>query len=80
MSFQKRWDLQNIKSQIMYCGVELNSPYNDGFTGWSCKKDLYEIKFYVDNLLESSPIFSHIEENFLKEQEQNRVLNILKKE
>ena len=51
MSFQKRWDLQNIKSQIMYCGVELNSPYNDGFTGWSCKKDLYEIKFYVDNLL-----------------------------
>lgn len=79
MGFGKRWDLNDIRSQIQKCGIEVLSPYNDGYTAWSCKKDLYEIKFIVDQLLNDSPNFGVEETNFLKEQEQKVLIKILKK-
>ena len=79
MGFLKRWDINDIKSQLNYCAAELLSPYNDGFVSWGCKKDLYTIKFYIDSILESSPKFS-CEEEFLKNQEQEKLIHILQKE
>jgi hypothetical protein len=51
-------------------GVELHSPYNDGYTQWAIKQDLYRIKWLVDNILKDSPTFSG-EEEFLKDHEQH---------
>ena len=59
-------------------GVELRSPYNDGFTQWEIKKDLYAIKWMLDQIMKDSPTFSD-EEEFLKENEQRVMWRTLKK-
>jgi hypothetical protein len=78
MGFKKPLELSTVVYQISAAGRELNSPYNDGFTQWEIKKELYHIKFMVDDIIESSSKFTG-EEEFLKEESQNRVINILKR-
>jgi hypothetical protein len=58
--------------------IEVNSPYNDGMTAFEIKKDLYKIKFFLDEQLSKASKFSG-EEEFLKECEQKRVWDILNK-
>lgn len=78
MGFVKKWDMQDIHNQINKCYIEAVSSYNDGFTAWMCKKELLELKFRLDEMLESTPHFSDLEEQFLKEQEQKKIIKILK--
>jgi hypothetical protein len=78
MGFKKPLDLNIVCHQIRLAGRELHSPYNDGFTQWEIKKELYHIKFMLDDIIESSSKFTG-EEEFLKEESQNRVINILKR-
>lgn len=56
--------------------LEVNSPYNDGMTAFEIKKDLYKIKFFLDEQLSKASKF-HGEEEFLKECEQKRMWDIL---
>jgi hypothetical protein len=79
MGFMKRWDLNDIRSQIQRCGVEVLSPYNDGFVAWSCKRDLYELKFIIEELLSEAPKFGSEETNLIQEYEQKKLIKILKK-
>jgi hypothetical protein len=58
--------------------LEVNSPYNDGMTAFEIKKDLYKIKFFLDEQLSKASKF-HGEEEFLKECEQKRMWDILNK-
>jgi hypothetical protein len=58
--------------------LEVNSPYNDGMTAFEIKKDLYKIKFFLDEQLSKASKFSG-EEEFLKECEQKKVWDILNK-
>ena len=69
MGFRKPMDYNSVHHQIYMAGVELNSPYNDGFVQWEVKKDLYKLKWLVDSILKDSSTFSG-EEEFLKENEQ----------
>jgi len=78
MGFQKSWDEHNILWQIRKMGMEINSSYNDGYTSWIIKQELYHIKFELDRILENSPTFSG-EEEFLKEHEKQQVWQQLKK-
>ena len=80
MGFMKRWDVDNISSQIHTISRECSSSSNDGFTAWGCKQDLYTLKSLIDSALSKSPTFGDMEEQWLKEQEQKRIINILKKE
>ncbi len=41
---------------------ECSSPRNDGFTAFEVKKELLEIKFLLDDLLEDCPKFVGEEE------------------
>lgn len=59
-------DYNSIHHQLYTAGVELYSPYNDGYNQWSIKQDLYRIKWLVDEILSESPKFSG-EEEFLEE-------------
>jgi hypothetical protein len=74
---KKNWDTSNILSQISSISRECSSPYNDGFTGFELKKELYEIKFFVDQLVANSPNF-YGEEEWLTSQEKKRIIKILK--
>ena len=56
---------------------ESSSQHNDGFTAFEIKKDLYEIKFILDDVLKSSPTFAG-EDEWLTEQEKKRIVKILK--
>jgi pyruvate/2-oxoacid:ferredoxin oxidoreductase beta subunit len=70
----KQPDLTDARHAIGKALVEIYSPYNDGWTQMSCKKDLYMLKCWLDDRYESLPKFSGEEE-----WEQDRLVEILKK-
>jgi len=76
MGFKKNWDLSSIYSQIRSLSGEINSRYNDGFTAFYAKQDLYKIKWFVDEQLKGSQKFVG-EDEWLKEQEKKKVIKIL---
>jgi hypothetical protein len=78
MGFKKPLDLNMVCHQIRSAGRELHSTYNDGFTQWEIKKELYHIKFLLDEIIESSDKFTG-EEEFLKEESQKKMIDILKR-
>jgi hypothetical protein len=69
MGHRKPMDYNSVHHQIYMSGVELHSPYNDGFTQFEIKKDLYKLKWLLDEILKESSEFSG-EDEFLKEHEQ----------
>ena len=75
---RKSWDIEQIMSQLHSMTREIKSPHNDGFTSWGIKQDLYLIKFLVDEAVKESPMFGDLEIDFLKQQEQKRIIKILK--
>ena len=74
MGFQKRWDMSNLYSQVRALASEVRSPYNDGFTGFSCKQELYQLKCFIEDQYSDLPTFSGEEEG-----EQQRIIQKLKK-
>jgi hypothetical protein len=59
-------------------GVELTSARNDGFTTWAIKQDLYKIKFLLDEIMQTSPTYGEIEQEFLTEESKRQVWHIIK--
>lgn len=76
MSFIQRWNADDIKQQLARCAGQMNNNYNDGFTQWGCKKDLLDVKYYLDELLRKAPEFAG-EAEYVQAQEQQRAWNIL---
>jgi len=74
---KKSWSMSDILNQIHTLARECQSPYNEGFTAFELKKDLYELKFALDEAIKKSPMF-HGEEEWLTEQEKKRIIKILK--
>ena len=77
MGFKKSWDATDVMSQISSLARECSSPYNDGFIGWGCKQDLYQIQEAINEALQRCPTFSR-EQEWLTEREQKRIIKILK--
>ena len=78
MGFKKEWDINAIRHQLWIMSYECGSRYNDGFTQWAIKQEMYELKWFIDKLLQDSPTFS-MEEDWLLEKEKEQVVEILKK-
>jgi hypothetical protein len=76
MGFKKPLDYNSVNHQIYMAGVELSSAYNDGFTQWEIKKDLYKLKWLLDSIIKSSPTFTE-EEQFISEHEKKIVWRTL---
>lgn len=72
MGFRKP-NLDNAREAIRTSLVEIRSPYNDGWTSSSCKRDLYQLKCWLDNEYRKLPTFAG-EETW----EQERLVEILK--
>ena len=77
MGFRKPMDYNSVSHQIYMSGVELNSPYNDGFTTFEIKKDLHKLKWMLDAIMKDSPTFLG-EDEFIKEHEQKVMWRRLK--
>jgi hypothetical protein len=75
---RKSWSVDDIIRQIHALSRECSSPYNDGFTSFECKKDLYQIQESINNALQNSPNFGDQEKQWLTEQEQKRIIKHLK--
>lgn len=71
-------DYNSILYEIGKIGTELYSPYNDGYIQWEAKKNLYFIKFKIDELIKDAPTFAD-EDKFLKEYNQEKMWKELKK-
>jgi len=78
MGFKKSWDVADISRQLHSLARECASPYNDGFTAFNLKKELYLIKDIVDQAFEDAPNFGELEKDWLTEQEKKRIIKILK--
>lgn len=70
--------MDSMISKIRKMNIEMCSPYNDGYASFGIKQDLYMIKFFLDKIIEEGPVFIG-EEEWLKEQEQRLMMEILKK-
>lgn len=78
MGFKKSWDVASIATQLHSLSRECSSQYTDGFTAFECKKDLYLLKEIIDRALKDAPNFGELEKDWLTEQEQKRIIKILK--
>jgi len=78
MGFRKPIEINDLKMQLMKAHSEICSPYNDGFTSWELKKELFEIKWLLDEMLKRQPTFSD-EEAWLEENHKKRVWSELKR-
>lgn len=76
MGFKKSWDVANIAGQINSAAYECSSPYNDGYTGFYTKQDLYRIKWILEDALKRCPEYAG-EAEWLREQEKKQVIKIL---
>ena len=73
MGFRKP-DLTPAYQAVRLAMSEINSPYNDGFTGSYCKQDLYVLKCWLEDEYNKLPTFTGEEQ-----WNQQRVLEILKR-
>lgn len=71
------WSVEKISHQLYRMHRGANDVYETGYNNWPCKQDLYRVKFLVDELLKDCPSFSG-EKEWLKEQEAEKIVNILK--
>jgi vancomycin permeability regulator SanA len=69
-------DYNAVHHQIIMTGVELNSPRNDGFVAFEMKKDLYRLKFLLDQILKDSPEFVG-EAEFIEQQSKQQMWKAL---
>jgi hypothetical protein len=72
------WNVDKViaECQKMYYGA--NDNYETGWNNWPCKQDLYRVKFAVDEMLKNTSAFTG-EKEWLREQEAQHILKILKK-
>lgn len=78
MGFKQNWDIAEVSRQIHTMARECASSYNTGFQTFEIKKDLYQLKEIIDQALQDAPDFGELEKDWLTEQEQKRIIRILK--
>jgi hypothetical protein len=74
MGFIKRWDVDDIATQLHRMALEANDPRNDGWTARGCKQELYQLKCLIEDIYQKLPTFVGEEE-----WEKERVAELLKR-
>tara|TARA_B100001971_G_C18262682_1_gene588477 strand:+ start:356 stop:595 length:240 start_codon:yes stop_codon:yes gene_type:complete len=73
------WSIKTIKEEIDKIKYADGDKMMDCFTTWGCKKDLYEIFWYVEKRLDECGSFEG-EEEFIREHNTDKMWSILKGE
>jgi hypothetical protein len=68
---------QEILVNLQQLYFAASDPRADGFTTWEYKKDLYEIKFALEEMIRRCPNYAP-EPAWLREQEAEKIVRILK--
>jgi len=74
----KQPDLTDAYSAVNRAFIEVNSPYNEGYTSWHVKQDLYNLYFHLKMSLKNSPTFGD-EDEWLEEHFKNEMWEELKR-
>lgn len=77
MGYRLQHNPADIISKIRSLGYECRDMRTDSYIAWGIKQDLYRIKWAIDDALSKSPNFS-LEEEWLKDIEQEKIIEILK--
>ena len=75
----KDWNIQNICNEVRKITWAATDPRMDGFVTWGCKRDLYEVLFFVQRELDKCSTYSEVEEEYLKKHDQEMILRALGK-
>ena len=71
------WNVNDVISQCQRMYFNASDPHLTGWEQWPCKQDLYRVKFAVDEMLSKCSTYVG-EEQWLREQEQEKMWKILK--
>lgn len=74
----KKPELQEATDIIFQAMYETDSKYNSGFTQFEIKKDLYKLKWIMDDYFKKADKFEG-EDEWVEKMMQKRVIEILKK-
>jgi hypothetical protein len=77
MGYKHSYDIVQALNEIRRAAYECGSNRTDGFIAWGIKQDLYQVKWLLDDLLKDCPTFGP-EAEWLREQEQKKIIKILK--
>lgn len=80
MGFKYSYDATKAVREINAAAYDACDKMNDGFICWGAKQDLYRIKWILEDALKRCPDFGSIESDWLREQEQKKIIRILKDE
>ena len=75
----KTWNTNRIISELYSAYYACKDPRQTGFATWPIKQDLYRVKWALDEMIRKCPTFLD-EAEFLKEHEQEKLLDALKNE
>jgi hypothetical protein len=78
MGFKYNYDAEKVYSQINYLKSTANSRYNDGFIQFGAKQDLYKLKWAIEEALSQCPAFGSTEDDWVRNQEKEKLIKILK--
>tara|TARA_R110000868_G_scaffold146954_1_gene368074 strand:- start:254 stop:493 length:240 start_codon:yes stop_codon:yes gene_type:complete len=78
MGYTRSYSVTKAAQEINAAAYDATDSKMDGYTCWGAKQDLYRLKWLLDDALSRCPKFS-VEEEWLKEQEQQQLLNLLRK-
>jgi hypothetical protein len=73
------WNKAQICSEISKITFAGSDPRMDGFVTWGCKRDLYEILWFVEDELDKMGTYSEYEDDLIKKREQHKILKALGK-
>ena len=77
MGFRYSYDITNAAREINAAVYDACDMKMDGYVQWGAKQDLYRLKWILEDGLKRCPKFS-VEDEWVKEQEQKRLLDMLK--
>ena len=75
----KDWNIKDICTNISKITWAGTDPKMDGFNTWGCKRELYEVLFYVQQELDKCSTYGDVEQEYLKKHDQEMLLRALGK-
>ena len=75
----KNWNIQDICRNIGKITWAATDPKMDGFNTWGCKRELYEVLFFVQKELDKCSTYGDVEQEYLKKHDQEMMLRALGK-
>jgi hypothetical protein len=78
MGYTRSYSITKAAQEINSAVYDATDSRMDGFVCWGAKQDLYRLKWLIEDAIKRCPHFS-VEEEWLKEQEQKQLLDLLRK-